>query len=55
MDRKRLVALEQFLPILDRVSNSESYMHVARSIAAQIGESIRNSKPAAGQAPPAKQ
>jgi hypothetical protein len=52
MDRKRIVAPEQFLPILDRVSKSESYMHAARAMAAEIGESIRNSKPAANQEPP---
>ena len=54
MDRKRIVAQEQFLPVLDRISNSESYMHAARAIAAEIGESIRAAKPDANQAPAAK-
>jgi len=45
MDRKRLVGLEQFLPILDRISKNESYMHVARARAAEMAEAIRNSKP----------
>lgn len=55
IDRKRIVALEQFLPMLDRISNSEAYMHAARAIAAEIGESIRNGRAAgAGQAPAAK-
>lgn len=54
IDRKRMVALDQFLPVLDRVSNSESYMHAARAIAAEIGEYIRNAKSPANQAPAAK-
>src|SRR5579871_5712094 len=29
-DRKRLVAPEQFLPLLDRVSKNESYLHIDR-------------------------
>src|ERR1017187_5877080 len=32
-ERKRLVALDQFLPMLDRVSNNENYMHTARATA----------------------
>ena len=44
-ERKRLVAPEQFLPLLDRVVKNESYMHIARERAAGIAESIR--KPAA--------
>lgn len=45
MDRKRLVALEQFLPMLDRVANNESYMHTARAKAAELSETIRATKP----------
>jgi hypothetical protein len=47
MDRKRLVALEQFLPTLDRIANNESYMHTARAKAAELGETIRKGSPAA--------
>jgi hypothetical protein len=45
MDRKRLVGLEQFLPILDRISKNENYMHAARARAAEMAEAIRNPKP----------
>jgi hypothetical protein len=41
MDRKRLVATEQYLPMLDRIANNESYMHTARMKAAEIAEWIR--------------
>jgi hypothetical protein len=50
MDRKRLVALEQYLPMLDRIANNESYMHTARSKAAELAETIRK-----GSAQPAAQ
>ncbi|HVW83760.1 MAG TPA: hypothetical protein VHB50_03740 [Bryobacteraceae bacterium] len=43
-DQKRLVAEEQFLPMLDRVVKSESYLHMARSRAAALAESIRAPK-----------
>jgi hypothetical protein len=43
-DQKRLVAEEQFLPMLDRVTKNESYMHMARSRAAALAESIRAPK-----------
>jgi len=45
MERKRLVALDQYLPMLDRIANNESYMHTARARAAEIAEAIRNPKP----------
>jgi hypothetical protein len=45
LDRKRLVGVEQFLPMLDRISNNESYMHTARMKAAEMAESIRSNKP----------
>ena len=45
LDKKRLVAPEQFLPLLDRVANNESYMHTAQSRAADIAAAIRNPKP----------
>ncbi len=40
-DQKRLVADEQFLPLLDRIVKSENYMHMARTRAAAITEAIR--------------
>jgi hypothetical protein len=45
MDRKRLVGLDQYLPMLDRIAKNESYMHTARARAAEIAEAIRNPKP----------
>jgi hypothetical protein len=45
LDRKRLVAPEQYLPMLDRIANNESYMHTARTKAAEIAETIRTPKP----------
>ena len=41
-DQKRLVAEQQFLPLLDRVVKNESYLHMARSRAAALAESIRD-------------
>jgi hypothetical protein len=43
-NQKRLVAEEQFLPFLDRVVKSEAFMHMARTRAAALAESIRASK-----------
>jgi len=45
LDRKRLVAPEQFLPLLDRIAKNESYMHTAQARAADIAAAIRNPKP----------
>ncbi len=45
LDHKRLVGMEQFLPMLDRISKNETYMHTARARAAEIAEAIRNPKP----------
>jgi hypothetical protein len=45
LDKKRLVGGEQFLPLLDRISNNETYMHTARNRAAEIASAIRNPKP----------
>lgn len=45
LERKRLVGLEQYLPMLDRIANNESYMHTARARAAEIAEYIRGAKP----------
>lgn len=41
-ERKRLVAPEQFLPLLDRVVKNETIMHIARERAAALAESFRN-------------
>lgn len=46
-EHHRLVALEQFLPLLDRVIKNESYMHIARERATSLAEAIR--KPPAPQ------
>lgn len=43
-DRKRLIAPEQFLPMLDRVVKNDSFMHLARQRAASIADQIRNTK-----------
>jgi len=40
-DRKRVVAPEQFLPLLDRIVKNESFLHLARERAAGLAESIR--------------
>ncbi len=45
MLRGRLVSPEQYLPMLDRISKNETYMHTARARAAEIAEAIRNPKP----------
>jgi hypothetical protein len=43
-DRKRLVGVEQFLPLLDRVAKNESYLHMARERAARLADAIRARK-----------
>ena len=40
-DQKRLVAPDQFLPMLDRVVKNESFLHIARDRAAGLAEWIR--------------
>lgn len=40
-DRKRVVAVDQFLPLLDRVAKNESYLHMARERAAGLADAIR--------------
>ena len=47
MEHNRLVDPEQFLPLLDRVAKNESYLHIARELAASLAEAIR--KPASAQ------
>lgn len=43
-ERKRLVAPQQLLPMLDRVVKNDSYMHMARERAAGLAEAIRTAK-----------
>jgi hypothetical protein len=40
-DHKRLEAPAQFLPLLDRIVNNESFLHLARERAAGLAEAIR--------------
>ena len=44
-EHKRLVAPEQFLPLLDRIAKNESFIHIARERAAGLTESIRKPPP----------
>jgi len=43
-DHKRLIAPQQFLPLLDRVVKNESYLHIARERAAGLAEAIRRNQ-----------
>ena len=45
IDRNRIVGRERFLPLLDRVTKNESYLHMARERAAGLADAIRNPKP----------
>ena len=40
-DRKALLAQGQFLPLLDRVTKNESFLHIARDRAAALADDIR--------------
>lgn len=40
-DKKRLVGLEQYLPMLDRISKNEKYMNMARERATRLAETFR--------------
>ena len=40
-DQKRIVAPDQFLPLLDRIVKNESFLHIARERAAGLAEWIR--------------
>jgi hypothetical protein len=44
-ERNRLVAPEQFLPLLDRIAKNDSYLHISRERAASIAEAIRKPAP----------
>jgi hypothetical protein len=41
-ERKRLVGPQQFLPLLDRISKNESFMHMSRERAASLAEAFRS-------------
>jgi len=43
-DRKRLVAAQQYLPLLDRIAKNEVYIHQARLRAAALADQIRAAK-----------
>jgi len=43
-DRKRLIAIDQFLPLLDRVTKNSSYLNMARERAAALAEVFRAPK-----------
>jgi hypothetical protein len=45
MDRKRVVAAQQFLPLLDRIGKNESYLHIARERASNLADAIRKPPP----------
>lgn len=42
LERKRLVAPGQMLPMLDRIAKNETYLHMARLRAADLAEAIRS-------------
>ena len=50
-DRRRLVALPLFLPLLDRVDKNESYLNMARERAARLAAAFRNPPPPAPAKP----
>lgn len=47
-EKKRLVAVDQYLKWLDRVTKNESYLNMARERAARLAEIFRNPAPAEG-------
>ncbi len=44
-DRRRLVAVDQYLKLLDRVAKNETYLNMARERAAKLAENFRNPPP----------
>ena len=52
LEHKRLVASQQFLPLLDRIAKNESYLHIARERAGLLAETIRKPPPAEGKTQP---
>jgi hypothetical protein len=45
LEHKRVVAAQQFLPLLDRIAKNESYLHIARERAGALAEAIRKPPP----------
>jgi hypothetical protein len=43
-EKKRIVAPEQFLPLLDRIAKNDSFVHIARERAAALADSVRNAQ-----------
>jgi hypothetical protein len=54
-DKKRLVSIEQYLPMLDRITKNEKYMNMARERAARLAEAFRSAAAHAVPAPKAGQ
>jgi hypothetical protein len=54
-DRKRLVAPERFLPLLDRVVKNDSYLNIARDRAAFLADAFRQPRTSATDPAPAAQ
>ncbi len=44
-NRKRLIGVDRFLPLLDRVAKNDAYLHMARERAAALADAFRNPKP----------
>jgi len=44
-ERKRLVAPDQFLPMLDRIAKNDTFVHMARERAASLADAFRAQKP----------
>ena len=44
IEKKRLIAAEQFLPLLDRVVKNESYLNMARERASGLATFIRSNE-----------
>ena len=51
-ERKQLVAVSQYLALLDRIGRGESYLTMARKRAAALAETFRQSVPAAAAPEP---
>jgi hypothetical protein len=43
-ERKRVVAPQQFLPLLDRIAGNDTYMHMARERAASLADEFRKTE-----------
>jgi hypothetical protein len=46
-EHKRLVAPEQFLPLLDRIAKNDAFVHIARERAASLADTFRALRPKA--------